>query len=89
MFKANRNNGILIIVGSIFILIFMLLSIDWYRDIPAMTNMSAGVLYIFEFNCRPNAAFDNCEEIKLHFKYMVLVPMVLAIWGIYLVLYKK
>ena len=96
---ANRKHGMLFIVGSIFLTIIMLIALEWDQRLSFIQNLGDGyIFWVTDFydDCesldraeRLKRMFDpnfNCHNLYFYFKYMVLIPIVGFMYGLYGVL---
>ncbi len=89
MNKLSRNQGKLAIIISMMLLAFFLLMLDWssYHRLGLMYVLSEGNLLTFKYNCHSERSFgyfsEACADFHIYFKYMVIIPFGLFIYGLY------
>ena len=86
-FELNKNNGIILIVVSAFLFIFMLISIDWNDNLSFTRNITTGYFYKIEYSCDQYSSY--CQKFRFYLRYMILFPMTTSVFGLYLFLNKK
>ena len=81
---TNKKHGIMFMVSAIFITILMLLSNHWPSGYSFIENISAGyVFYIRMFECETYEIYSCSTYFHFYFRYVVIIPMVIFMFGLF------
>lgn len=78
--SKSKKIGILLMAASALSTFFMILMIAWNPEVGFFAHLSLG--YIYAYDCKFESWGKTCE-FYLYFKYVAVVPAIIALYGLY------